>query len=409
MISAKPLGVVAMFALATATSAQDRGTEGLAVGPDGVSFRVEQRSSASIPGSDGRLEVMLEDITRGQVRVAIRTAENEVLVPPRSVRRGDKVPFQIGAERYAIAIEELKNRLIGDDYARLSLTRPKDTKRPAQSFVVIGDTQQMPLIEWAVRGGPKERDLVRAKIRELEPDYVVLAGDAVGEGFLKPFWSSFRKHYGDLPIWPVLGNHDLHGSNRRALRYYFETFPNTEQRRWYPVRRPPVLILLLDSNFSQMSHEEFHQQAVWLAESLEAAERDPEIRAVLLVTHHPPYSAHMGGGNDRVRRAFWDTAEKYSKFVAFFSGHHHAYQHIEVGQRHAFVTGGGGAPLSLLGMSGLPREASLIHSRSAHHLIHARVESDGIRLSMLELQRDGRWDEEELLLLPWPESKRIPR
>ncbi|MFQ5505126.1 MAG: metallophosphoesterase family protein [Planctomycetota bacterium] len=277
--------------------------------------------------------------------------------------------------------------------------------RGPASFVVFGDTQQMPLFEWAVRGGPKERAQVREKIKELNPDFILFAGDAVGEGFLKPFWNSFHKHYRDLPIWPVLGNHDLHGPRRLGLRYYFQTFPKVEKRRWYPLRRPPVLVLMLDSNFKKMSRKESERQMSWLAESLTAAERDPEIRAVLIVAHHPPYSVHMGGGEPRVRKAFWDSAAKHAKFVAFFSGHHHAYQHIAVGRRHAFVCGGGGAPLSLFRTAKLPPGASLVRARMAHHLLHARIEKDGIRLRMLQLRKNGSWREEDTLFLPWPELR----
>jgi hypothetical protein len=77
---------------------------------------------------------------------------------------------------------------------------------------------------------------------------------------------------------------------------------------------------------------------------LDASEKNAEIRGVILVAHHPPFSVHLSGGDERVRESFWASAARRGKFFASFSGHHHAYQHIQVGARHAFVAGGGGSP-----------------------------------------------------------------
>lgn len=267
------------------------------------------------------------------------------------------------------------------------------------TFVVIADTQQMPPIDWFLPGGSRERSLVRRKIEELRPEYIILAGDIVGDGFFKPYWKQFRQEYGHLPIWPVLGNHDLHGPNSIALKHYFETFPKVNGRRWYTLRQPPLLFFMLDSNFSNMSDAEFKEQRAWLETEFDRAEADPEIRGVFLVTHHPPLSAHGSGGNTKVRESFWDPAAKRRKFVAFFSGHHHSYQHIQVGEKHAFVCGGAGAPLALWRTGKLPPEARLVCSRNAHHLLRATAERDAVRISMLELQKDQSWSVQEETLL----------
>ena len=97
MNSAKPMAMVAILVLAGVAVAQDKPEEPrrLTIGPEGVRFRVEQRTSVSVPGSDGWIEVFLDDITRGQVRLGIRTVEGKVLVPPESVGEGDMVAFRV--------------------------------------------------------------------------------------------------------------------------------------------------------------------------------------------------------------------------------------------------------------------------------------------------------------------------
>ena len=90
MILAKPMAMIAMLALAGVMAAQDKPEEPrrLTIGPEGAKFSVDQRKSAPVPGSRGWVEVFLDDITRGQVRLGIRTVEGKVLVPPESVGEG---------------------------------------------------------------------------------------------------------------------------------------------------------------------------------------------------------------------------------------------------------------------------------------------------------------------------------
>jgi hypothetical protein len=108
------------------------------IGPDGVVFSMKQRASAHVPGSRGRIEVLLGDITRGQVRLGVRTVEGALLANPRSVAAGDEVTFEIGGEGYSIRVERLVNLLIGDDRADLRVTRRDAGGAAAEKPVVSG-------------------------------------------------------------------------------------------------------------------------------------------------------------------------------------------------------------------------------------------------------------------------------
>ena len=51
-----------------------------------------------------------------------------------------------------------------------------------------------------------------------------------------------------IPVYPTLGNHDLHGDEKVALANYFERFPDLKSSRYYSVRAGNTLMLVLDSS-----------------------------------------------------------------------------------------------------------------------------------------------------------------
>ncbi len=278
---------------------------------------------------------------------------------------------------------------------------PKAPGATCYSFVVFSDTQQTPVVDWVTSGGAPARRAVRERIAELDPAFAILAGDAVGMGCYKPSWNRFRKEYHAIPIWPVIGNHDLIGPNRPGLRNYFEVFPHVGEKRWYALRYPPVLLLMLDSNLRTLSDEEREEQKKWFRAELERARGDDAIQGICFVIHHPPLSVHRSGGDEAILKNFWEVAAKERKFMAAFSGHNHSYQHIQAGDRHAFVTGGGGATLFLCQREVLPESARLVKARIAHHLLHVEVKETGLRVVMHERQSGDNWEEREEIELPW--------
>lgn len=90
---------------------------------DGEDFEAPQRTATPLPGSRGFVEVVLDDITGGQVRLSLRTVAGRTLAEERSVSVGDAVEFEFGGESFAIRVERLTNHLIGQDSADLALRR----------------------------------------------------------------------------------------------------------------------------------------------------------------------------------------------------------------------------------------------------------------------------------------------
>jgi len=87
----------------------------------GSSVRLDQRTSAVLPGSDGAYEVAIDDITAGQVRLTLRRSGGGDALLVRSVREHETVQFVIDDHSYRLVIERLTNVVIGIDWAELSV------------------------------------------------------------------------------------------------------------------------------------------------------------------------------------------------------------------------------------------------------------------------------------------------
>lgn len=84
-------------------------------------FSVVQRRSEIVPGSRGWLRVKIDDITRGQTLLEVRTADGRQLVTQRSVGDRDHVPLALPNGQYVLVVKRLVNLLIGDDFAELEV------------------------------------------------------------------------------------------------------------------------------------------------------------------------------------------------------------------------------------------------------------------------------------------------
>jgi hypothetical protein len=88
-----------------------------------ATLRVKQRTTTAIPGSDGRVSVTVDDVTRGQVMVSIlRTPADEdagVLMGPRSMRAAESAKFELDGATFVLEIAALETELMGDDAVKI--------------------------------------------------------------------------------------------------------------------------------------------------------------------------------------------------------------------------------------------------------------------------------------------------
>lgn len=209
-------------------------------------------------------------------------------------------------------------------------------------FVVTADTQSSP--DRTVR--------VAAAMWDHRPDFVVVVGDLVGEGWLKQNWqehffSSMRPLLNHVPLVPVLGNHE------RNARLYYIYMDVPEPKFYYSLESGPVDLFIVDTEQDTSPGSE---QYAWLERALGASRAPWKVG----FHHYPAYSsgyaslspgADFGGDTQAL-----NLVPLYDRFgaTAVMSGHVHQYERtfpMRGGQVSSegvtyFTLGGGGGGLT---------------------------------------------------------------
>ena len=226
-----------------------------------------------------------------------------------------------------------------------------DVKTPFR-FVAYGDTRFHDPQDTEAANPPVRVALVQA-IAEVNPAFICFTGDIVYNGFDAndwKVWDSETSVWRDkkIPVYPALGNHDLHGKEDVALGNYFQRFPDLKNSRYYSVRAANTLVLVLDSSLEEAGGS----QGQWLADKLDHVPADVDF--VFLMFHHPPYTSSsdaklMGGGHsarapEQALARTLEARQAHARFrIVVFSGHVHNYERHEHGGVTYFVSGGGAA------------------------------------------------------------------
>jgi len=226
-----------------------------------------------------------------------------------------------------------------------------DAKAPLR-FVVYGDTRFHDPTDTEAANPPVRVALVQA-IADASPAFVGFTGDIVYNGYDEDDWKVWDSETSvwrekKIPVYPSLGNHDLHGKTEVALGNYFQRFPQLSGSRYYSVQAADVLLLALDSSLDEIGGP----QGQWLADKLDHV--PPDVDFVLLMFHHPPYTSSsdqkkLGGGHSArmqeqaLAKILEDRQAKARFRMVVFNGHVHNYERHQHGGITYFVSGGGAA------------------------------------------------------------------
>jgi acid phosphatase type 7 len=226
-----------------------------------------------------------------------------------------------------------------------------DVKTPFR-FVAYGDTRFHDPTDFEAANPPVRVALVKA-IADVNPAFVCFTGDIVYNGNDASDWKVWDTETSiwrdkKIPVYPALGNHDLHGSEKIALGNYFQRFPDLKNSRYYSVRAANTLVLVVDSALDEASGP----QGQWLTDKLDHVSADVDF--VFLMFHHPPYTSSSdakthGGGHsarspEQALAKMLEQRQAHARFrIVVFSGHVHNYERHEHGGVTYFVTGGGAA------------------------------------------------------------------
>jgi len=261
-------------------------------------------------------------------------------------------------QRLAVALALLVSVACSRSHSQM---QPAETSTPVDlqlqvsvpfRFVAYGDTRFTDPHDTEASNPSVRRTLVQA-IADVHPAFISIGGDISYNGYNPNDWKIWDSETSvwredKIPIYPALGNHDLHGDQKIALANYFQRFPELTNSRYYSVRAANTLVLVLDSSFDELSGTQGH----WLNRKLDTIPADVDF--VFLVLHHPPYTSSSdakkyGGGHsarpsERLLAAMLEGRQPNMRArIVVFASHVHNYERHEHGGVTYFVTGGGGA------------------------------------------------------------------
>ena len=244
------------------------------------------------------------------------------------------------------------------------------------AFAVIGDSGR----------GRKNQLAVAALLERLKPDLMLHTGDVVypsGEErhYDRRFFVPYGRLLKEVPIFPVLGNHDLERGNGAAYLNNFH-LPRNDPRgtgRYYSFDWGNAHFVALNC---ELYHEDSsgnpEEQKAWLERDLRETHQPWKI----VYFHRPIYSSSKHGSDERIREDLEPVLIRQGVDLVF-SGHDHAYERTRPISGVTYVLSGGGGK----GLYPAGRSEWTAFSKSTHHAVVVRI--DGERLSLEAVEPDG--------------------
>jgi predicted phosphodiesterase len=273
-----------------------------------------------------------------------------------------------------------------------------DIQATKDFFIMVGDTQGTSHWELWRERNDRERKLIINQISRREPAFVIHLGDLTTRGGSEKHWQQFDDMHKEfrkkkIPYFPILGNHEFYGNDKKALENYFGRFPHLGQGRWYSFTWGNVGLVMADSNFSKLTGEQREQQCRWYLAQLEKFEKTKGIDFVIVCCHEPPFTnSRVVGPNKQVRVDFSDPFIRFQKTRLFFSGHSHSYERFQTNGKFFIVSGGGGGPRHKLMIDSRKRPYPDLFSGPEHRFFHfCEIESypDTLVFRVVRLEPDG--------------------
>ena len=244
------------------------------------------------------------------------------------------------------------------------------------SFAVVGDSGD---------GGRAQLE-VAGLLERLRPDLILHAGDVVyprgaEKDYDRRFFAPYRTLIKEVPIFLVLGNHDVrHRDGAAYLDNFYPPLHNPgSTKRFYSFDWGGAHFVALDS---ELYHDDRgaspEEQKAFLERDLAATRK----RWKFAFLHRSLYSSSRHGPDELIREDFEPLFARYGVDVVF-SGHDHVYERTApvMGVTHV-VSGGGGRELYRAG-----KERWTACSKSAHHAVLVHIGDS--RLDLETIEPDG--------------------
>ena len=240
------------------------------------------------------------------------------------------------------------------------------------SFAVVGDSGS----------GGKGQLAVARLLERLKPDLILHTGDVVypsGEErhYDLRFFAPYRRLIKTVPIFPVLGNHDVRKGHAAFLENFHPPLDTPRStKRYYSFDWGNTHFVALDSELYYSDKGSGpEEQRDFLERDLAATRK--RWRVVFL--HRSPYGSSRHGGDQEVREDLEPHFVKHGIDLVF-GGHDHVYERtVPIKGVTYVVSGGGGRGLYRAGKS-----KWTVFSKSAHHVVVVRVDGGHLLLEAVE-------------------------
>jgi len=232
------------------------------------------------------------------------------------------------------------------------LTANNNQTNSETEIIFISDTQDLISVErlWNITNNNEEvREKLYADILNRSPKAVFHFGDLVSLGYWESTWNHIDTFVNklskeDIPFYPVMGNHELMIFPKTGEEKFQSRYPD-HSKTGYLIKIDSIAVIMLNSNFGILSTEEIDEQNYWYNNILDSLDDDPSINMVIVGTHYPPYTnSTRVNPSTEVQEHFVPGYLNSQKAKIFFSGHCHAFEHINIQGKDFLVIGGGGGP-----------------------------------------------------------------
>ncbi|MBI4244366.1 MAG: metallophosphoesterase [Planctomycetes bacterium] len=268
-------------------------------------------------------------------------------------------------------------------------------------FVIMGDSRHKLGLEFGKDEIPYTfRQKIPDKIHSTNPHFIVHNGDLVGIGSSSSDWKKFDTEYSfvwkdQIPIYPVLGNHEYKYDVRNAMRNFFGRFKGLNAQKDYIFKVGHAAFVILDSNFSYKTEKELQTQSKWYLKTLNMLQADNKITLISVCCHHTPFTnSTVHSDNKAVLEKFFRPLSKITKAKIFIAGHVHSYEKFYSDNITIIVTGGAGAPLYKLSPDSNHKDVSKWKGERGNNFLYCELFKDKISFIVYGLDNDT-WEVKE--------------
>ncbi|MEO5928926.1 MAG: metallophosphoesterase [Candidatus Kapaibacterium sp.] len=282
-----------------------------------------------------------------------------------------------------------------------------DSEVKPTTIAIVGDVQRTGLLEMTTLGrsqNDREREAVLNAIAADQPDMLLMLGDQVVLGDDEENWIYFDRIMAPIrdigiPVRAMLGNHDYEGENSSVcIGSFCQRFPYQRDGIHGLTLLGPIALITLDSNFDRLTREEKDNQTEQYKKWLAKLDKDPDVKGVIVASHHPPYTNSDLSDHKEVTdvlNAFAGPFKEAVKTRLYLSGHVHNYERFIAGDKMFVVSGGGGGPR---------REVDISPNRPYHndayrrdrsrpfHYLRLTIHEEKMMVETRMLRKGSKWD-----------------